>query len=108
VCLCIFEWEERKQELPKQKSKSLKIQISILFYKFKTQQHTLMQHFPVVQWMGVYLPVQGHGLNPWFRKTPHAIQLSLCLRATLTEPIAAATEACVSRACVSPQKKPLP
>ena len=43
--------------------------------------------FLVVQWMGVYLPMQGHGLNPWFRKTPHAIwQLSLCLRATPTEP----------------------
>ena len=87
----------------------LKIQISILFYKFKTRQHKLMQHFPVVQWMGVCLPVQGHGLNLWFRKTPHAIrQLSLRLRATLTEPIAATTEACVSRACLSPQEKPLP
>ena len=27
---------------------------------------------PVVQWLRICLPVQGHGFDPWSRKSPHA------------------------------------
>ena len=39
----------------------------------------------MAQWLGIRLPMQGHGFEPWSRKIPHAAeQLSLC--ATITEP----------------------
>ena len=45
----------------------------------------------VVQRLKIHLPVQGHGLDSWSKKIPHAAgQLS---------PWAATTEVCASRAC---------
>jgi len=36
-----------------------------------------------VQWVGVYMSMQGMPVNPWFEKIPHAAkQLSLCITTT--------------------------
>ena len=34
----------------------------------------------VIQWLRIYLAVQGHGFNPWSRKILHAVgQLNPCM-----------------------------
>ena len=27
--------------------------------------------FLVIQWLRIYLPMRGHGLDPWSERTPH-------------------------------------